>query len=293
MLSICIPVFNHDVRPLTRELKAQADALGVAYEILLIDDRSTDGYRIHNEELAKLKGIRYIELSENIGRSAIRNLLAQKAIHPYLVFMDCDAQIISADYLRNYLTHCAPGVVCCGGRKDVPACPDPHSALRWRYGVEREDLPALRRQMHPNRSFIAFNFLIDKAIFQKVRFDETLDKYGHEDTLFGLMLEDNDIPVSHIDNQLQYSVYDHADVFIRKTEEGLKNLAALQQNYGDRLTASVRLLRAAQRLRLWHLAGAFTLVFRLSRKALLANLKSPHPSLFVFDMYKLGIFLRL
>jgi len=293
MLTICIPVFNHDVRPLVYKLREQADKLGVSSEILLIDDCSVSLYRRLNRELEGQPGIRYIELPANIGRSAIRNRLAQEAAGPYLVFMDCDAQAVSSDYLHNYLNMCTPGIVCYGGKRDLPACPDPRCHLRWLYGVVREDSPPERRRLKPYCSFRAFNFLIDKDIFSKVAFDESIKSYGHEDTMLGLMLEEQGIEVQHIDNPLLYSGYDTSEEFIRKTEEGVRNLVVLQQTkYGERLTSAIRLLRAASRLRSLHIAALFALFFRLFRPLLLANLTSPHPSLFLFDLYKLGTLLR-
>jgi len=289
-LTVCIPIYNHDVRPLIFKLKEQADQLGAEYEILLIDDCSTNGCQTLNKEVEAVPNVRYIELPENIGRSAIRNLLAHEATFRYLVFMDCDAQVVTPDYLRNYLIYCSPGIVCYGGKRNLPSCPDPRCYLRWLYSAQREVVPAKLRSLNPNRSFISFNFLIDKELFGKVSFDETLKTYGHEDTLFGLMLEDQGIEVQHIDNPLLYSGYDRTEDFIRKTEEGIKNLVALQKTpYSARLTASIRLLRTAQRLRSLHLTGLFAILFRLFRKPILANLNSDHPSLRLFDVYKLGI----
>jgi len=289
-LTVCIPIYNHDVRPLIFKLKEQADQLGVEYEILLIDDCSTNGCQTLNKDVEAVPNVRYIELSENIGRSAIRNLLAHEATFRYLVFMDCDAQVVTPDYLRNYLIYCLPGIVCYGGKRNLPSCPDQRCYLRWLYSVRREVAPAKLRSLNPNRSFISFNFLIDKELFGKVSFDETLKTYGHEDTVFGLMLEEQGVEVQHIDNPLLYSGYDRTEDFIRKTEEGINNLVALQKTpYSARLTASIRLLRTAQRLHSLHLTGAFTILFRIFRKPILANLNSAYPSLRLFDIYKLGI----
>ena len=39
MLSILIPTYNYNVYPLVTELKSQADALGIAYEVLQLMDK--------------------------------------------------------------------------------------------------------------------------------------------------------------------------------------------------------------------------------------------------------------
>jgi glycosyltransferase involved in cell wall biosynthesis len=289
MFSICIPIYNHDVRSLILALKEQAEQLNVEYEILLIDDCSTNGCPLVNKELTIVSRIRYIELHENIGRAAIRNRLAKEATYRYLVFMDCDAQLIVPKYISNYLKICTPGIVCYGGKRDLPACTNPQCYLRWLYGSIREDASPEQRLLKPYSSFRAFNFLIDKELFQKVSFDETLKTYGHEDTMFGLMLEAQNIEILHIDNPLLYSGYDTSREFIRKTEEGIRNLVRLQKTpYGSRLTVSNKLLRTAQRLHAFHLNVLYIYFFRIFRKPILANLKSTHASLFIFDLYKLG-----
>jgi glycosyltransferase involved in cell wall biosynthesis len=278
---------------LVHALHEQAERLGAEYEILLIDDCSTDGCRLVNSELANLSRVRYIELAVNIGRSAIRNRLSHESSYRYLVFMDCDAQLVVPDYLSNYLKLCYPGIVCYGGKRDLPSCPDPRCYLRWLYGSVREDAPPEQRRVRPYSSFRAFNFLIDKELFRTVSFDETLKTYGHEDTMLALMLEEQNIKIQHVDNPLLYSGYDTPQEFIRKTEEGVRNLVRLQKtHYGDRLTASIRLLRAARYLRKLRLNSLYHSFFRIFRKSMLANLNSPHPSLFIFDLYKLGLLTR-
>jgi len=86
MISVCIPVFNADVRKLADSLIAQAGR--IPSEIILIDDGSDAAFREMNREL-KDKGVRYFELGENIGRSRIRNRFTGHAIYKYLLFLDC------------------------------------------------------------------------------------------------------------------------------------------------------------------------------------------------------------
>ncbi|MDR1782968.1 MAG: glycosyltransferase, partial [Dysgonamonadaceae bacterium] len=286
-LSICIPVFNSDVRYLTQDLARQCETLGAEWEILLIDDASDEAYRTLNRDLASLNGVRYIELPENIGRSAIRNKLADESRYRYLLFMDCDAEIASNYYLQKYSDVCKPGVVCYGGKINPAVCPDAKSCLRWKYSKRREEIGANIRNQHPNRNFITFNFIIDKNIFKIVRFDENLNTYGHEDTLLGLDLQKNNITVRHIDNPLMYAKFDSASVFVQKTEQGILNLIALQRKYPE-LEDDVKLLRTAKRIRTLRLAPVIRALFCISRTSLLKNLYGNKPSLCVLDFYKLG-----
>jgi glycosyltransferase involved in cell wall biosynthesis len=285
MITICIPIYNCDVGALVNELIEQAQTLDVEYELLLIDDASETFYIDLNASLSALTNVRYIQLETNIGRSAIRNMLAREATYRYLIFMDCDARCISPHYLKNYLNICTPDVVCYGGKANLPVCPSQDRYLRWFYSVKREQTPAAVRSLTPNRSFITFNFLIDKELFDAVKFDETLTGYGHEDTLFGIRLSKHGIIVRHIDNQLMYCKLDTAEAFIRKTEQGIRNLLIIS----DRdFVSEVKLLRAASRLHKLRLTGVIALLFKLLRKYFLRNLTGTRPSLAFFDFYKLG-----
>jgi len=291
MISICIPIYNSDVRTLVHALKAQADSLNIVYELLLIDDASTNGCQKLNASLATLPKVRYIELEKNIGRSAIRNLLAKEASCRYLIFMDSDVQLASPDYVQKYYECCREGIVCYGGKTNLPECPAPECRLRWLYSVKREEPCAAERNLNPNRSFITYNFLIDKEIFRTVSFDETLKTYGHEDTVFGFRLLEAGIKVVHIDNPLLYCSFDDSITFIKKTELGIQNLASFYNNNIENkngFAAEVKLLRAWKRLDSINITGFPALLFRIFRTAMLKNLTGKRPSIFVFDLYKLG-----
>ena len=72
-LSIVIPLFNErgNLGPLHEELKQVLATMGNSYEILFIDDGSTDG---SVEELHRIKdsdlNVRVIRLAKNTGQTA-------------------------------------------------------------------------------------------------------------------------------------------------------------------------------------------------------------------------------
>ena len=84
MISVCIPVFNVDVRKLTESLMSQAS--DIPAEIILIDDGSGEEFRQVNRELQDA-GIQYHELEENIGRARIRNRFTEYANYEQLLFL--------------------------------------------------------------------------------------------------------------------------------------------------------------------------------------------------------------
>jgi len=243
------------------------------------------------QSLAVLSDVRVIALTENIGRSKIRNALVKKARYPYIIFMDCDSATASNDYIAQYLPLCQPNTVVYGGRRYEQKKPSDATLLHWKYGVKRESLPATERQKHPNFSFCTNNFLIDKEIFNIITFSEQLQGYGHEDTFFGLELLGHHIPVVHLDNPLIHLGLETSDVFLKKTENGIVNLhkveLLLREKYPDYVGHS-KLMRTKIRLQKWHLLTLTRGFLRIFKPLLKRNLLGKHPSLFVFDLYKLN-----
>lgn len=290
MLSICIPIYNYDVTALVKELHKQAESLLIRYEILLIDDFSEERFKQINRKLESISNVSYIELGENIGRSAIRNKLAKESRYRYLIFMDCDVKITIPDYIRRYAVCCEPQTVTCGGVNNPDKPLSAKYYLRWKYRNKREDINADERGKHPCANFKTINFLIDKELFQSVRFDEAIKGYGYEDTLFAIEIEKQDIPIYHIDNPVTHPEEDDCDEFIRKTQEAIRNLIAITNRLDDPqlFIESVKILRVKQKITTWGLLPLFRLFYKLSKKILLKNIKSKNPSLFCFDVYRLG-----
>ncbi len=291
MLSILIPIFNFDVTDLVLELNKQAGAAKIKYEIILLDDASTDSYREINRTLSQKDHIRYIEETDNIGRSKIRNKLASLASYPYLLFMDCDSQILNPDYIATYLKYCKEDIVVYGGRvysNQKPA--EQELLLRWKHGKSREEFSADERIKSPNKSFMTNNFLISVSLFKKIRFNEEMEGYGHEDTLFGYDLKRKNIEVLHIDNPLVHIGLESNSLFLIKTRESVQNLKNIfkQNGYEKLLIEDIRLLVYYKFFRKTNLDSLVRLLFRISEKLLVRNLLSKNPNLFVYDLFKLG-----
>ena len=107
------------------------------------------------------------------------------------------------------------------------------------------------------------NVLIEKTIFDKIRFNEELKQYGHEDTLFGYQLKKAGIDILHIDNGLVHGGVEANRDFLNKTKLGIENLSKLYDNVTDKkaFSETVRMLRLYNKLRHFRitriLAGIF------------------------------------
>ena len=291
MLSILIPIYNFDVTDLVLELNNQALAANIKYEIILLDDASTDSFREINRNLSQQNHIKYIEETDNIGRSKIRNKLASLASYPYLLFMDCDSQILNPDYIAIYLNYCEEDIVVYGGRVYSQRRPaETELLLRWKHGRSREEFTIDERIKSPNKSFMTNNFLISISLFNKIRFNEEMEGYGHEDTLFGYDLKKNNIKVLHIDNPLVHIGLESNSLFLIKTRESIHNLKNIfdQNGYEKLLIEDIKLLGYYKFFRKTKLDFLVRLLFKISERLLVRNLLSRNPNLLVYDLFKLG-----
>lgn len=94
-LSIVIPMFNEEaVLPLLVErLRPLADGLGTAYEVVAVDDGSSDGTPVVLERLRReWPQLRIVRLRANAGHQAAISAGLQRARGDYVVTLDADLQ---------------------------------------------------------------------------------------------------------------------------------------------------------------------------------------------------------
>lgn len=293
MISVLIPIYNYIVIDLVKSIHYQLYNTSEHFEIILIDDYSQDKYRIQNRDCASLSFTTYIELDCNIGRAKIRNELAKKAQYPYLLFIDCDAKVDNQSYIQNYIDECKKHEhIVCGGVKYEQQRPEKDKTLRWMYGHKRETKSAKQRNQYPNNSFTPFNFLILKDLFLKIQFDETITEYGHEDTLFGFQLQQQNITIKHIDNSLIHCGIETNKIFIEKTEKSTLSLAKIYKQNNKEIINNIKLLRVYSFFKKIKLLWLINVFFSLSKKTTYKLLLN-HANLCLLDWYKLGYFTSL
>lgn len=295
MITVCIPVYNSDVRALAEALYEQSKKINETIEISVIDDGSRSEFKKWNSELAGK--INYIENQKNRGRARIRNQFLEHATQPFLLFIDGDSALISPTFLENYLQEIKSEElqVLCGASVYQKEKPERKYYLRWKYSVERESKSLQDRLKNPNLGFKSNNFLIQKTVFEKVKFNETLLGYGHEDTLFGFELTQNTIPIAHIDNPVLNKNLDDNTTFLNKTNEGLKSLLQVLEivNHNEQFTQNIKLVVAYQRIKNNPILNFLLSISVISLPLLSYCLKKGFFTLRMFDLYKLIVFNKL
>jgi Predicted glycosyltransferases len=295
MISVLIPVYQRVVVDLVGNLLSQLRTCDIPFEIVLVDDGSEMSIREANRVLQQLPQVRYVELEKNVGRSAIRNILANEAVYDQLLFLDCDVALPDDLFIERYINVASKKHVTVGGikyRDEVPF--DKSMYLRWKYGHKREAISLKMRREKPYASFMTANFCISRTLFLKIKFSNSIIGYGHEDTLFGFELAKLRIPILHIDNPVFHDGLESALDFLAKSDEAVRNLFRLYRSNSPRVNINnVALLEAFVLIQRFHARLFVVAFYKIALRVLRKNLVGGHPSIFIFSLYKIGYFCQL
>lgn len=282
MFSFLVPVQNYPVEPLVRALREQARGVGIDFEVCVAEDGSAPEAVQANSVISQWPEAVHLISEADIGRAGIRNFLADRAQGDTLVFIDADSEI-PAGYVERWLAVAQKPVVV-GGTSYSAELDDSTYSLRWTYGRAREEVPASERNGY--KSFTANNVLIAKSVFERVRFDERITEYGHEDTLFGIALNQAEIPIFHLDNPVIHIGLEPNARFLEKTRTGIRTLVSLERA-GKLRAADVKLLGFAKRLSQLGVTPLLRWISGWILPRLEKRLMSAQPRLREFDLYKL------
>ena len=120
-------------------------------------------------------------------------------------------------------------------------------------------------------------------------FDERFTRSGYEDVLFGKMLKQQQVPVTHIDNPVMMTEFESNPDYVTKIERSMRTLYTFRQElkgYSRILTFDDGIHISAIRsfLRLWHRVFG-----NMERR----NLCGHSPILKLFSLYRLGYYLTI
>lgn len=286
MLSILIPIYNQKVTKLVTELHSQCHKSKIDFEIILFDDYSKESFRVDNRKLAGIFNVSYLEMSENYGRSKIRNLLAKNARYEKLLFLDCDSKLNSKKFIKRYAEEMSKHQVIYGGRiypKKAPKAKD--KKLHWKYGVKREALASQQRNKRPYLSFQSNNFIINTDLFLKHKFDDSLNQYGYEDLVLATQLQNTKIPIHHLDNPIKHAGLEKTKTFLDKQKMAIDNLITLRSSNKIMYT---KLYSVYDKLKRRKSIPLFLKAYSIIEDRINTNLRSENPSLFFLDLWKLN-----
>ncbi|MDB9828684.1 glycosyltransferase [Flavobacteriaceae bacterium] len=291
MLSILIPTYNYNTLLLVKTLQQQAIESKVVFEILALDDASTDKQcSAENKKINALDHCSFLENEKNIGRTATRNILAKKAKYDWLLFLDADVIPLNENYIATYTKELdnkhdviSGGIVYKGQR------PEHKQLLRWVYGRKRESKSAKARNKKPY-NIISANLLIDKKLFLNANNFET-NQYGL-DIYFSYKIRELKAKVLHIENPTIHLGLESTAVFLEKSLHAIQTTHILEKDKKID-TASRALQIRYNQLNSTGATKLFIFIFSGLEKKIIKNLNSTNPSIFLFDLYKLCYYCKL
>ncbi|MNQ49809.1 Glycosyl transferase family 2 [compost metagenome] len=283
MLSILIPVYNYTVLPLVNELVKQCNSSGITFEILCHDDASNSQENTINQEVNLIPNCSFFVNEINLGRGKNINSLAQKSVYDWLLILDCDTFPADSNFIQNYVNVISDSAkkIFFGGIIYEDKKPEKEQLLRWIYGQKRE-----------TSSILTSNLLIRKDVLLHYPFDESITKYGYEDLCFFSVLKKNHFEISRIENPTFHLNLETSEVFLNKTKIALENLVFLY-NSKKISEQNSKIIKAFELLKKLKLTQFSALLFKKNQNKIEKNLLSQNPSLFLFDLYKLGYFCAL
>lgn len=291
MLSILIPTYNFNITNLVETLSSQLEQVDFAFEILVLEDGSTINELIEiNKSITQFSHYHYIQHTTNKGRTATRQALAKAAKYNWLLFMDADVLPQNENFIQHLDIENQNADVVFGGITYDNKKPEKDKILRWKYGKSRESRLVSERIKAPYLSIISGCCLIKKEVFLKA--NSFLESVYGADVLFAQNLEQLQAKVKHIDNPVVHLGLETNSSFIEKTKRGLETLYQFEKE--NKIPDDYRPIQNAyQSLKKNGALRFFMAIIRTFEKALLKNLESSSPSLFLFDLYRLYYYSQL
>lgn len=282
MLSILIPTYNYNVFPLVQDLHKMAIKENISFEIIVLDDASTNIF----PPIVSYDNLYYLKNDSNLGRTLTRKKLAETAKYNTLLFLDSDVQPVSEDFIKNYISYLGKFDVVLGGVAYIKENPDPTKTLRHKYGRLREEKTAIERNKTPYGAVLSGNLMISKDVFLENNYSESHNLYGM-DIYFSYRLYKNNISVIHIDNPVYHIGLEDNEVFLKKSLQAVESRKQLLAN-ADGIENINGLLKHYKKLKSFGLTGITAFAFKLTGPLLKKMILKKDPNLFCLDIYRLG-----
>lgn len=182
--SIVIPAFNASgTLPLVLDALIQQDANN--FEVIIVDDASTDNTSEIAEEYARKLELRVLRFDENAGRARARNAGIETSNGDVILLLDSDIEVISSYVSRHLELHSQVSRAVGIGSQKSP----PHLAkeVLARYYASRGAARLKPGDPIPGRYFVSNLASFSRSLFDEVGgFNSDFRFYGGEDQELGL-----------------------------------------------------------------------------------------------------------
>jgi len=289
LLSICIPTYNTDCSELLDTLAKQIEQLHGVVEVLVCDDFSTN-YTHENKASCQKNGFTFLKNKKNLGRIETRKKLAEISRFNWLLFVDADVIPKRDDFAKQYVKF----IKADKNSLAIGGCSYPDEIkpfnLRLRYGRNREEMTAEKRQLKPYNSVLFGNILMKKRVFQEVFEAFNYSEYG-EDIHLSSYLKSSKIDVLHLPNEVYHLGIENNREFLKKIKKSGQMHAKLDSNSTLDLS-HIKLVKTGSFLKKYMLHNLMKFALAITSPFLKTVLITFGGPLLFVDLMKLYYFLK-
>lgn len=201
--SIVTPSYNClELLKITIHSLEQQDIHLSEFELIVIDDGSTDGTADYLKHYSGPLNLKPVINSKNLGRAKSRNLGLQAARNEIIIFLDSDIEVRN-DFVSVHLTSHKNGSRVSVGKVTYP--PDLKTNHLMRYLLQKGHSNLKTGVRLQGKYFITTNSSVPrKELLEIGGFDENFVYYGGEDTEIGIRLAQK-LPIYTLPEALGYN----------------------------------------------------------------------------------------
>lgn len=286
MISVLIPIYNYNVFDLVKEIHNQLTTCKYPFEIICFEDGSSQDFINQNSIVKKLSNTSIIISKSNNGRIKSRQILAEQATYDWLLFLDADVLPKQSDFILKYIDfinlefESVFGGICYHKQK-----PEAQYILRWKYGINKEEIKAEIRKRNTYKHIVSANMFIKKTLFISINSKIEFNGYGM-DNYFASLLREQKINIDHIDNEVYHLGIEKSEVYLEKKESAIINLLMLYNEHKiDNLENDLFSLFII--LKRYQLHYLFSVFYKFFKSLMKQNLLGKHPSILLLQLYRI------
>jgi len=264
--------------------------MDIPFEIIVCEDASIK-FTDKNEKISEFNNTYYFKLAKNIGRTALRTLLASKTKYNWLLFLDADVLPKKENFIEKYIHSIKEmesdvffGGICYEKKK-----PKSNKILRWKYGKEREAKTVSERKKNPY-FVISQNLLIKKEVF--IATNILHENYYGLDNFFSNQLKRLNATVTHINNPVLHFGLEENNVFLKKALKAIETTVILEKK--GMMDDNLRPIQKSYlHLKKYRALNSFSFIISKFKPKMEHNFITGNPNLFWFDLYRLNYYIQI
>lgn len=285
MISVLIPVHNYSIIPLVEELHKQLESSKVLYELIVWDDASTEAFYLQNKIINHVPNLHYFNSKEHFGKIKTRQLLADKAMFDWLLFIDAETLPKTPSFIQNYLDLIPKNYdAIFGGLFYGNQPPKQNYRLQWNYGRLKKQVDSAIRNEQPYQEVALNNFMIKRKIFLNI--NSKMEDLGlYSDDYFGALMGVQKVNVFHNENAVFHLGVKPNDLFLEDLKTSIDEVLKIHSTHPETVE-SIKVWQTYSRLKRKKIVGLAANIYKRFQVRMESKLLGENPSMNVLKFYE-------